>query len=93
MEKWGDADGNGIIDVEEVKAFLDSDEFKKMTNCEATPPVKAKVTALAMAYAYANGDNIIDLNELQAIKDSGFCNCLCVEQEDEIENYLDDFEK
>ena len=55
-----------------------------MTNCEATDPVIAKVAALAKAYD-ANEDSLIQLNELQAIKDSGFCDCLCVVEEEDIE--------
>ena len=84
MKKWGDANDDGKIDAEEVGAFLYSDKFKEMTNCEATDPVIAKVAALAKAYD-ANDDSLIQLNELQAIKDSGFCDCLCVVEEDDIE--------
>ena len=80
MSDWGDMDGDGIIDVVEITTFLQTPAFKKMTKFDATQTVKDKVFALAMAYD-KDKDFALDSGELQAIKDSGYCDCLCNEIE------------
>ena len=77
MKSWGDSNDDQTIDLAEVEAFLgDEEAFKSMTGCLPTKDVIAKVMALVKGYD--NGDlTKIEFDELKAIKDSGFCNCLC----------------
>ena len=86
IEDWGDKDGNGLLDFNEIKAFVaDSDSFKKMTKCPPTEAVVGKVNALVNYYAIdlEIGDFVIDSEELQDIKNSGYCDCLCNSEDDD----------
>ena len=78
MKAWGDSDNDQKINSTEVQAFLaNEDAFKAMTGCLPTKDVIGKVMALVKGYD-TNGDwKIVEFGELKAIKDSGFCNCLC----------------
>ena len=78
MKAWGDSDNDQKINSTEVQAFLaNEDAFKAMTGCLPTKVVISKVIALVKGYENGNDATIIELDELKAIKKSGFCNCLC----------------
>ena len=79
MKAWGDSDNDQKIDWAEVQAFCaDEVAFKAMTGClPSDDGVIARVIALVKGYDNDGDWMTIQFDELKAIKESGFCNCLC----------------